>query len=126
MDPVGDSLDEAAQEVRGRVARHLLVQFDEGEFGGPVDRDDEIEPALSGSNLGDVDMELADRIGLELALRRGFAFDPEAERSRGAAGIGEGRSASDAEWWAAGHKGSRRAAAKYAFGKRRPQPLPRG
>ena len=51
------------------------MQFNEGEFGGPVDRDDEIEPALRSSNLGDVDMEVANRIGLELALRRGFAFD---------------------------------------------------
>ena len=75
VDPVGDGLDQAAQEVRGRAARHLLMQFDEGELRGPVDRDDEMELALSGSNLGDVDMEIADRIGLELALGRGFAFD---------------------------------------------------
>ena len=42
MDPIGDSLGETAQEVRGSAARHLLMQLDEGEFGGPVDRDDEI------------------------------------------------------------------------------------
>jgi hypothetical protein len=42
MDPIGDSLGEAAQEVRGGAAPHLLMQLDEGEFGGPVDRDDEI------------------------------------------------------------------------------------
>jgi hypothetical protein len=36
------------------------VQFDEGELRGPVDRDDEIELALSGSDLGDIDMEMAD------------------------------------------------------------------
>jgi hypothetical protein len=46
-----------------------------GELRGPVDCDDEMELALSGSNLGDVDMEKADRVGLELALGRGFAFD---------------------------------------------------
>ena len=74
-DLVGDGGDQAAQEVCSRFARHLLVQFDEGELRGPVDRDDEIELALSGSDLGEVDMEIADRIGLELALRRGFAFD---------------------------------------------------
>ena len=34
-----------------------------------------MELALRGSNLGDVDMEIADRIGLERAFRRGFAFD---------------------------------------------------
>jgi len=75
VDPIGDSLDEAAQEVRGGAARHLLMQFDEGELRGPVDCDDEMELALSGSNLGDVDMEIADRVGLEFALGRGFAFD---------------------------------------------------
>ena len=75
VDPVGDGLDEAAQEVRGRAARHLLMQFDEGELRGPVDGDDEMELALDGSHLGEVDMEIADRVGLELALGRGFAFD---------------------------------------------------
>jgi hypothetical protein len=75
VDPMGDCLDETAQEVRGRTARHLFVQFDECEFGGPVDRDDEMELAFSSSNLGDVDMEIADRVGLEFALGRGFAFD---------------------------------------------------
>jgi hypothetical protein len=30
---------------------------------------------LRGSNLGDVDMEIADRIGLEFAFGGGFAFD---------------------------------------------------
>ena len=75
VDFVGDGGDQAAQEVRGRAARHLLVQFDEGELRGPINRDDEIELALNGSNLGDVDMETADRVGLELTLGRGFAFD---------------------------------------------------
>ena len=85
MDPIGDSLDETAQEVRGRAARHLPVQFDEGEFGGPLNRDDEMELALRGSDIGDVDMEIADRVGLELALQRGFAFDLAAvARFRGA------------------------------------------
>jgi hypothetical protein len=75
VDLVGDGFDQVGQEVCSRFARHLLVQLDEGELRGPVDRDDEIELALSGSDLGEVDMEIADRIGLELALRRGFAFD---------------------------------------------------
>ena len=58
VDLVGDRGDQAAQEVCGRFARHLLVQFDEGELRGPVDRDDEeMVFALSGSNFGDVDME---------------------------------------------------------------------
>ena len=51
------------------------MQFDEGELRGSVDRNDEIELALRGSDLGDVDMEIADRVSLELVLGRGFAFD---------------------------------------------------
>ena len=46
MDLVGDGGDQAAQEVCGGAARHLLMQFDEGEFRGPVDGDEEIELAL--------------------------------------------------------------------------------
>src|SRR5271163_4337982 len=51
------------------------MQFNEGELRPPIDRDNEIELALSGSDLGDIDMEIADWIGLELALGRSFAFD---------------------------------------------------
>jgi hypothetical protein len=47
----GLPLDQAPQEVGGRAARHLLMQFDEGEVRRPVDRDNEIELALSGSNF---------------------------------------------------------------------------
>jgi hypothetical protein len=43
MDLAGDGLNQAAQKVCGRLAHHLLVQFDESELRGPVDRDDEIE-----------------------------------------------------------------------------------
>src|ERR1700728_2450594 len=39
------------------------------------DGDDEVEFALRGSNFGDVDMKIADRIGFEFALGGGFAFD---------------------------------------------------
>ena len=35
----------------------------------------QVELALRSSNLGDVDMKIADRIGLEFAFGRGFAFD---------------------------------------------------
>jgi hypothetical protein len=75
VDLVGDGGDQAAQEVRSRPTGHFLMQFDEGELRGPVDGDDQIELAFGGSHLGEVDMEIADRIGLELALGRRFAFD---------------------------------------------------
>ena len=51
------------------------MQFDEGKFCDPIDGDQEKEPALLGLNLRDVDMEVAERIGLELPPGRGVAFD---------------------------------------------------
>jgi len=51
------------------------VQLDEGELGGAVDRDEQVELALLGADLGDVDMEVADGVGLELAPVRLVAFD---------------------------------------------------
>ena len=70
-----DGFDEAAQELRGGAARHFLMQFDEGELRRPINGDDEMELALSGSNLGDVDMEIADRVSFKFTLGRRFAFD---------------------------------------------------
>ena len=51
------------------------MHLDEGELRRSVDGDDEVELALRRSNLGDVDMKIADRIGLEFAFGGGFAFD---------------------------------------------------
>jgi hypothetical protein len=43
------------------------MQFDEGELRGPIDRDEEMELSFSGSNLGDVDTEISDRVVLARA-----------------------------------------------------------
>ena len=51
------------------------MQLGEGQLRGPIDGDKEVEPALRGAYFGDVDVEVADRVGLELALGRGLAFD---------------------------------------------------
>jgi hypothetical protein len=68
MDLVRDGGDQAAQEVPRGAARHLLAHLDKGELRRSVDGDDEVELALRSSNLGDVDMKVADRIGLNLRL----------------------------------------------------------
>jgi hypothetical protein len=70
VDLVRDSLDQSTQEVCGVAPRDRLAEFDKGELRGPVDGDKQIELAPCGSNLRDVDMEIADRIGLELPLGR--------------------------------------------------------
>ena len=64
-----------AQVYSGDGGGGLLMQFDEGELRGAVDGDEHVQLALLGPHLGDVDVEVADRIGLELLLRRLVAFD---------------------------------------------------
>src|SRR4029077_12280973 len=70
VDLVRDGLNQPTQEVCGVASLYRLAEFDKGELRRPVDGDKEIELALGGSNLRDVDMEIADRIGLELARWR--------------------------------------------------------
>jgi hypothetical protein len=60
-DLVRDGGDQVAQEVFRGAARHLLVYLDEGELRRSVVGDEEGELALRSSNLGDVDMKVADR-----------------------------------------------------------------
>jgi hypothetical protein len=42
------------------------MQLDEGELGRAVDGHEEVELALLGPQLGDIDVEEADRVALEL------------------------------------------------------------
>jgi hypothetical protein len=44
------------------------MQFNEGELRRSVDSDDEVELAPRGSDFGDVDMKIADRVSLEFPL----------------------------------------------------------
>ena len=73
--PVRYSGDQGFEEAHGSWPIGLLVQLDEGELGGSVDRHEEVELAFLGANLGDIDVEVADRVGLELALVRCVAID---------------------------------------------------
>ena len=74
VDLVRDGLDQPTQEICGVAPRDRLAEFDESKLRGPVDGDKEIELALGGSNLRDVDMEIADRIGFELLSDRLIPF----------------------------------------------------
>lgn len=64
-----------AQEIGGDRCRCLLVQLDESELRGPIYGHEHMQLALLGSDLGDVDMEVADWIGLELLPCRLVALD---------------------------------------------------
>ena len=67
--------DEVTEEVGGAPRRPLLMQFDEGKLRGAIDRHQQVEPALLGADLGDVDVEVADRIALELDAGGCVAID---------------------------------------------------
>ena len=72
VDRVGHCLDESGEEGGGGDAVGLVHQADEGELAGPVDGNEEIELSFGGLNLGDVDVEDPDRIGLEFLFGRGL------------------------------------------------------
>jgi resolvase-like protein len=75
VDLVGDSRDQSFEEGRGGAPSRLPDQLHEGELAGAIDGDVEVELAFSGLQLSDVDVEIADRISLELLLRRLAAID---------------------------------------------------
>ena len=67
---IGDCFDQRLQERdRGRSVG-LVMKLDEGELRGAIDPDEEVELAFLGTDLGDVDVEVADRVRLELLLGR--------------------------------------------------------
>jgi hypothetical protein len=68
VDLVGHRLDEGVEEVAGNLPGGFLMQLGESELRGPVDGDEKVELALLGADLGDVDVEIAERIVLELLL----------------------------------------------------------
>lgn len=75
VEPVGHGADQVRQERCGRLDGGALLQVNEGELGDPVDGHEEVKLAFGGAHLGDVDVELADRIALERLECRLVALD---------------------------------------------------
>lgn len=75
VDLVGHGRNQVAQEITGDAPSGLFVQLDEGGLRGPINPYEQIELALFGADLGDVDVKIADRIGLELSPLRLVALD---------------------------------------------------
>ena len=60
---------------RGGHFPGLLVQLDLSELGGAVDGHEKIQFAFRRLNLSNINVEVAERVGLELLLRGLVAFD---------------------------------------------------
>ena len=75
MYPVGDRLDQCRQEVGRSLHVGSRVQSGKGKLRCAIDCHEEVEPALPSTNLGDVDVEVADRVGFEGLLRGLVAGD---------------------------------------------------
>ena len=82
VDLVKHGLEKGCQELGCGPRRGLLVQLDEGELRSAVDRDEEVELALLGSDLGDVDVEVADRVAPELLNLRLTGLSPSTSGNR--------------------------------------------
>lgn len=75
VDLVRHDLDQRLQKVGRNPLRSLFMHLDEGELGGPVNGDEEVKLALLGADLGNVDVEVADRVGFELLAPGSVAID---------------------------------------------------
>lgn len=69
VDPVRNGVDQAAEEVSGVAPADLLVQFSKGKLAGTINGNEHVELTLFCPNLGDVDVEVTNRVRLELLLR---------------------------------------------------------
>jgi hypothetical protein len=70
MDSIGDSRDQRLEESRRRLHVGTFDQLHESELRSAVDGHKEIELAFGGAYLGQIDMEVADRIAFELLPSR--------------------------------------------------------
>ena len=75
VDLIGHGLEHVLQELPGSLSVSRCNELSDGELGRPVDADEEIELALGSLHLGDVDVEEADGVALELLPLGLVAFD---------------------------------------------------
>ena len=68
VDLVRNGFDEMTQEIAGVAPLGRLREARRRRICCPIDSDEHIELAFGGLHLGDIDMEEADRIALELRL----------------------------------------------------------
>jgi len=68
VDFVRNGFDEGSEEVRGHLRGGPLMKLSERKLRRPINGYEEVQLALLGSDLGNIDVEVSDRIGFELAL----------------------------------------------------------
>jgi hypothetical protein len=71
VDPVRHRLDQGVEEGRGGFDVGPLDELGKSELGRAIHRDEKVELALGGADFGEIDVEVADGIGLELLLSGG-------------------------------------------------------
>lgn len=113
VDFIGNGLRQRPEKFPGNASGCLLNKLSEGELGSSVDGYEEIKPAFSRMHLGNVNVEIADRIALELLLWLFVASDLGQPGYRGAEGIDAATNASDGGWSVGAHKSNHRAATPY-------------
>jgi len=69
LDLVRNGVDQAAEKVSGVAPADPLMQFGKGKLAGAINGNEHVELALFGPNLGDVDVEVANRTCREFLLR---------------------------------------------------------
>ena len=66
---VANAADELAQKVRGDPSRRAFVELREGELTDPIDGDEQIELSFVRPDVREIDVEVPQRLGLELLAR---------------------------------------------------------
>ena len=75
VDPVGHGFEEMAEKVSRDARGRFFVQLDEGKLRRAVDGDEQVKLAGLRPDLGDIDVEIAERVSLELAFAWGGALE---------------------------------------------------
>lgn len=75
VDLIGHGFEHVLQELPGRLSVGCCNELGDGEFGSPVNADEQIELPFAGLHFGDVDVKESDGVALELLALGLVALD---------------------------------------------------
>ena len=111
VDVIGHRLEHVLEELPRRLPVGFFDGLGDRKFAGSVDAYEQVELALGGLHLRDIDVEETDWVALELLPVRFLPLDVRQAGNAMALQVPvQGPTASDAGSWAGGHKDSRPAA----------------